>query len=136
MQCEAICKNGTQCKHKRKFDKYCGHHKECPVCYRNTRLVAFSCKHEICANCSEKWLKNNTTCPLCRAVVSEAPEELSLEMQFQRRFTSVPGLEQRTYTELILMLMVLDPGANMEDRVPVIDMDRLLALNRMIYAEP
>jgi hypothetical protein len=100
MRCDAICKNGKQCKHKRKFDNYCGNHKECPVCYCNKKLVSLACKHEICAGCSDTWLMTHNTCPICRAILKEPVQVVE------------PGrlFDDTVFMDALIMMSALYPG--------------------------
>ena len=43
----------------------------CPVCDRQTDTV-LSCSHLLCTHCQERWFSKQSTCPLCRRVVSSA----------------------------------------------------------------
>lgn len=41
---------------------------ECPICYENLNSPVISeCEHIFCGKCLLGWLKNNTSCPLCRS---------------------------------------------------------------------
>ncbi|CAB3400945.1 unnamed protein product [Caenorhabditis bovis] len=44
----------------------------CTVCHENmTHPIMLDCKHIFCRVCIETWLDKNTTCPMCRAVVTQ-----------------------------------------------------------------
>lgn len=42
---------------------------ECPVCYElhSSVRVLRHCSHQFCNMCIQTWIKDHTTCPLCRA---------------------------------------------------------------------
>lgn len=39
---------------------------KCAVCMQNNVNIMVKCNHEFCKSCIDKWLENNSTCPLCR----------------------------------------------------------------------
>jgi hypothetical protein len=62
------------------------HNEKCPICmeelYQNDPSVRVvkKCNHGFCADCIEKWLKENKTCPICVQWLQEDPDTLpSLE---------------------------------------------------------
>ena len=73
--CKAICKNGTPCKCKTKFE-VCGKHRgtsECPVCYSyygKSDMTTLECGHSFCTKCIGNWFCESSdivdSCPLCR----------------------------------------------------------------------
>lgn len=113
MQCQANCKNGKRCTNKtRKGGEFCGLHKECPICYDNKKVISFSCGHEICQKCADKWLEKNTTCHMCRKFVKDRP---------------APSL-----VDLALMALFLDPDSVNEGRPPDINLEMFGMLANML----
>lgn len=46
----------------------------CPICQDNYQEpVMLHCKHIFCEDCVATWFDRDTTCPMCRAIVSEDP---------------------------------------------------------------
>ena len=43
----------------------------CPICHEEDCVVrtVLPCKHEFHVHCIDRWLKNNNSCPVCRAKV-------------------------------------------------------------------
>jgi hypothetical protein len=44
----------------------------CPICYEEDQIVrhTLSCNHTFHVHCIDRWLKNNSTCPLCRCNIN------------------------------------------------------------------
>lgn len=44
---------------------------ECEICYSDdcVKSITTPCNHIFCPNCINEWIKNNTTCPKCRAFI-------------------------------------------------------------------
>ncbi len=42
---------------------------KCPICHEEDRVVrnVLPCNHEFHVHCIDRWLKNNSSCPVCRA---------------------------------------------------------------------
>ena len=46
----------------------------CPICQDEFQEpTMLHCKHIFCENCVATWFDRDTTCPMCRAIVSEDP---------------------------------------------------------------
>jgi hypothetical protein len=43
--------------------------KECNICYKEKQyfIEILSCKHSFCNGCVKQWIKEHTTCPMCRS---------------------------------------------------------------------
>lgn len=80
--CTAIKRDGRPCCYKKiRGYEVCGRHgaarppspppatRECPVCYEVKPARVLTCRHSLCKDCHRQWFANNTTCPMCRAVV-------------------------------------------------------------------
>lgn len=41
---------------------------ECPICFTTLRskVIRLDCNHKICFACGEKWISQQSSCPLCR----------------------------------------------------------------------
>ncbi|XP_050539608.1 uncharacterized protein LOC126904543 isoform X2 [Daktulosphaira vitifoliae] len=52
--------------------------KQCPICYDNSTVILWNCKHQLCQSCSETLIKGKRLCcPLCRAkILSFSDKEL------------------------------------------------------------
>ena len=43
----------------------------CKICYEAKNLIIIAdCSHQFCKSCTDKWLKINNTCPLCRRIIN------------------------------------------------------------------
>lgn len=43
-------------------------HNECVVCFEPTAECCMPCRHPMCHQCSSKWFRKKTICPMCRQV--------------------------------------------------------------------
>ena len=62
---------------------------ECPVCYEVKPAKLLPCKHSVCDDCSESWFINNTTCPMCRAVVKEPVKPSGVERRINQTYGTI-----------------------------------------------
>ena len=62
---------------------------ECPVCYEVKPATLMPCNHSVCDECSERWFNNNTTCPMCRAVVKEPVRPSGVERRLNGTYNTV-----------------------------------------------
>ena len=79
--CSGTKKDGQPCKFRGRYDGRCKFHApkelpDCPICYetilaKDSKVT--SCKHEFHSSCLERWTKDHSTCPLCRALVAPKP---------------------------------------------------------------
>ena len=81
-KCIATLKTkGTPCKFKATCNGVCGVHikqHECPICYdalSKATVHTLACGHNFHTTCVSQWLKDNTSCPMCRATVWERSSE-------------------------------------------------------------
>ena len=108
MKCCAQTLTGNDCKYKSKIEvegkHYCCVHKpkeQCPICFENISSkskITTSCKHVFHSACLERWTRENTTCPMCRAeIILKRPRLVSIFSTVNP--TEIPLLEMVTLME-------------------------------------
>lgn len=114
--CTAIKRDGQPCCYKKiRGYEVCGRHGapqppspppttcECPVCYEVKPAKVLTCKHSLCKDCHKQWFANNTTCPMCRAVVIPISENDILRHRvYTRIYDAVLDINdmQNFYTQI------------------------------------
>jgi hypothetical protein len=83
--CTGTKRNGKRCTFKAKHGAFCGVHRQkednadgaevtdCPICFEmvtTTNRRVLPCGHVFHGSCVKQWLRDHTTCPMCRANVS------------------------------------------------------------------
>jgi hypothetical protein len=100
--CQGTKKDGKPCQFRGRWDGWCKFHApkdcpDCPICYEAVTAkdhIKTICNHEFHRSCLQKWTKDHTTCPLCRALVVPKPPKKPLTVRM-RPFSFVEG--GRTY---------------------------------------
>ena len=64
-------------------------------------MVKTKCNHIFCREALDEWLKNNNTCPLCRAEL-QASKELKL---YYKNYGDLPVIETPTRFQCLLNLL-------------------------------
>ena len=103
MQCSATCKNGKKCPYKAKLDGLCMRHHttkpECAICLKELKQpIELSCSHRFHNKCITKWLKINSSCPICRVVIGFA-EISKLNLNISRALYVINKVEYSIYKE-------------------------------------
>lgn len=78
-QCNGKYKNGLPCRYKAKNNGFCGLHsaqyiEDCSVCFEDIKScenIKLNCGHIYHKKCIGEWMKLNSSCPMCRAEITE-----------------------------------------------------------------
>ncbi|XP_050539611.1 uncharacterized protein LOC126904544 isoform X2 [Daktulosphaira vitifoliae] len=106
---------------KEKFNDYLNKHviikdsdmdegvKQCPVCYEDSTVILWNCKHQMCQNCSEKMLeRKQMKCPLCREkIFSFSDKELG---HVKSTFVPIELLAAAYYLDVCIQVYLIDYG--------------------------
>lgn len=68
-------------------------HGKCVICFEiHERPVVTNCEHKFCEKCLKDWLKEDTTCPLCRTVVSSRTLYSDIEEEEVKQINELDNL--------------------------------------------
>lgn len=62
---------------------------ECHVCFELKPLVRFSCGHEMCKTCANKYVKFSPRCHMCRSVITKIHPNLDITYSKQCKCINV-----------------------------------------------
>jgi hypothetical protein len=47
----------------------------CPICLENPVNKTTACSHHFCEECIDSWMREHSTCPLCRANINNGTND-------------------------------------------------------------
>ena len=79
----------------------------CPICWNDpmTSRIETICGHAFDKHCLDTWLRDHTTCPMCRKVLkedAEGPVEVAVSFRVFIPYSDVNFISMRTRTIIVI----------------------------------